>query len=431
MKTTVVTRKIEFYVNESDKDLKKQFYQTLRDFSYYTFKHANEIVDTNRMVDTIKKGLGNSKNEITSEEMTEKLSEMFGCKPVSVPYKFSNQEYRDKLPSCIRVALSATINTIYAKERSEVARGKRTVRTYKNGMPVPFTKSSIRQLTFDAERNNFTFVFSGIPLITRLGRDRSDNKTVLERIVSGEYQLCDSSYQIKDGKFFLLLAHKVPVEKHKLNKDRVLGIDLGVNVPLYGAINNKKDRIALGDRESFLNQRLKFQKRKRQLQRDLKLTNGGKGRKKKLSALENLSNKERNFAKTYNHNLSREVINFALKHKCGTINLEDLSGFKKNTNDFILRNWSFYELQTMIEQKAKKVGIMVNKVKAKYTSQRCNSCGHIDVDNRKSQSEFECTSCGHTESADYNAAKNISMGHTKEFQKEIENHTSSMKLCEA
>ena len=104
---------------------------------------------------------------------------------------------------------------------------------------------------------------------------------------------------------------------------------------------------------------------------------------------------------------------------------------KKNTNDFILRNWSFYELQTMIEQKAKKVGITVNKVKAKYTSQRCNNCGYIDKESRKSQSEFECTSCGYEESADYNAAKNISMAHTKEFQKEIEKHASSLKLCEA
>jgi len=431
MKTTIVTRKIEFYVNESDKDLKKQFYQTLRDFSYYTFKHANELVDTNRMVDVIKRGFGNSKNEITSEEMTEQLSGMFGCKPVSVPYKFSNQEFRDKLPSNIRVALSATINALYAKDRSDVARGNRTIRSYKNGMPVPFTKTSIRQFKFDVERKNFTFIFNGIPLITRLGRDRSNNKSILESIIEGKYQLCDSSFQIKDGKFFLLLVHKVPVEKYKLNEKRVLGIDLGINVPLYGAINDKKDRIALGDRDSFLNQRLKFQKRKRQLQRDLKLTKGGKGRGKKLKALESLSTKERNFAKNYNHNLSREVINFALKHKCGIINLEDLSGFKKNTNDFILRNWSFYELQTMIEQKAKKVGITVNKVKAKYTSQRCNNCGYIDKESRKSQSEFECTSCGHEESADYNAAKNISMAHTKEFQKEIEKHASSLKLCEA
>ena len=49
----------------------------------------------------------------------------------------------------------------------------------------------------------------------------------------------------------------------------------------------------------------------------------------------------------------------------------------------------------------------LTKVPATYTSQKCNQCGHIAKENRKTQSKFECVSCGHTGNADINAALNI------------------------
>ncbi len=47
------------------------------------------------------------------------------------------------------------------------------------------------------------------------------------------------------------------------------------------------------------------------------------------------------------------------------------------------------------------------QINPKYTSQKCNECGHVSSDNRKTQSEFECVKCGHQQNADYNAAINI------------------------
>ena len=46
-------------------------------------------------------------------------------------------------------------------------------------------------------------------------------------------------------------------------------------------------------------------------------------------------------------------------------------------------------------------------VDAKNTSRRCQTCGHVFKDNRKSQSSFCCVSCGHRDHADINAAKKI------------------------
>jgi len=49
----------------------------------------------------------------------------------------------------------------------------------------------------------------------------------------------------------------------------------------------------------------------------------------------------------------------------------------------------------------------VIEVPAKYTSQQCHVCGHIDKRNRESQAEFRCVKCGNSGHADVHAAMNI------------------------
>lgn len=61
----------------------------------------------------------------------------------------------------------------------------------------------------------------------------------------------------------------------------------------------------------------------------------------------------------------------------------------------------------LLDEKAAKRGVAVIRVPAAYTSQRCAKCGHVESENRKTQTEFRCVSCGHSDNADVNAAKNI------------------------
>jgi transposase len=90
--------------------------------------------------------------------------------------------------------------------------------------------------------------------------------------------------------------------------------------------------------------------------------------------------------------------------------MEDLSGIKKNTGfPKRLFHWTYYDLQTKIEYKAKEKGIDVVKINPQYTSQRCSKCGFTDERNRPSQSVFKCISCGYERNADYNASQNISI----------------------
>jgi IS605 OrfB family transposase len=149
----------------------------------------------------------------------------------------------------------------------------------------------------------------------------------------------------------------------------------------------------------------------------LQYTHGGHGRKKKLAHLDKLDLHEREFAKTYNHMVSRRVVDYAVKHNAKYIKLEDLSGYSADDrSNFCLRNWSYYELQTMIEYKAQKEGIEVIYVNPAYTTLDCCVCGQRGE--LRTRSEFICSNpdcdCKKMYKKDYihsdfNAARNIAM----------------------
>ncbi|MDG6257563.1 MAG: transposase [Methanomicrobiaceae archaeon] len=146
---------------------------------------------------------------------------------------------------------------------------------------------------------------------------------------------------------------------------------------------------------------LKYNKIRRQLQTH------GKSRK-----LKRINKRERSILKDLNHQISREIVDVA-KWLGSGIKLEKLYGSnprirKKNfsSHPFCINNESFYQLQKMVEVKAKKVGIPVVYVDPAFTSKRCSKCGDIGLRHRKS---FECPCCGHVDHADVNAAFNIAV----------------------
>lgn len=228
----------------------------------------------------------------------------------------------------------------------------------------------------------------------------------IKQIFEENYKVCGSSIQIDGTKIILNLSMDVPKKEVELDENTVVGVDLGIAIPaVCGLNNNEYIKQSIGSKEDFLRIRTQLQSERKRIQSNLKLSKGGHGREKKLKHLDNLSDRERNFVKTYNHYVSKQVVDFALKNKAKYINVEDLSGF--DSSQFILRNWSYYELQQFITYKASKYEIEVKKINPYHTSQICSCCGHWEEGQRDSQSHFKCKSCGYETNADFNASRNI------------------------
>jgi IS605 OrfB family transposase len=309
-------------------------------------------------------------------------------------YQVVSHEFLDVINSNILTCLNQNIAGVYKSYALDVEMGKRTIPNYKRGIPVPFSIKANGSLLLRRRDDGSIYILfpGGLEWDLAFGRDRSNNREIVERILSGAYDVGNSSIQeAKNGKRFLLLVVKIPKKVNKLDKNRVLGIDLGINIPISAALNdNAYGGMSIGSREQFLKVRMRMAAQKRELQRSLRsTTNGGHGRKQKLQALDRLEGKERNWVHLQNHIFSKTIIDYALKNGAGVIQMENLSNFGHNKFDevdegckFILRYWSFYELQTMIEYKANAAGIDVRYVNPYHTSQTCSFCGHYEKGQR-------------------------------------------------
>ncbi len=342
-------------------------------------------------------------------------------------YKVISNEFLDTIPSQILTNLNQNISSTYREYTQDIERGIRTIPNFKKGIPVPFSIKKGGDLMLKKRNDGSIYIRfpKGLEWDLNSGRDRSNNREIVERILNGQYDVGNSSIQeTKNKKRFVLLVVKIPKENQKLDTNRIVGIDLGINTPLYGGFS-------IGSRDQFLKMRMRMAAQKRELQRNLRhTTNGGHGRNQKLQAFKRLQDKEKNWVRLQNHIFSKSIIEYALKNKAGVIQMERLTGFGRDKNDevnedykFILRYWSFFELQTMIEYKANAAGIEVRYIDPYHTSQTCSFCGHYEKGQRINQQTFICKNPDCTKgkgkqekdgtykgiNADWNAARNIAL----------------------
>ena len=331
-----------------------------------------------------------------------------------------NQELTQKLKDCVKDGL---------------LEGKVVLPNYKLDVPFTVAKShvslshdftSYEELCEHIGKKDgkiyLNYGGKGEPTIARFAIDTGSNKNKEELnatllcLVSGKYEICGSSIGLckDDKKIVVNLSMKIPKKELELDENTVVGVDLGLAVPAYCVLNNNAYiKKSIGSAAEFLRIRTQLQSQYRRMQKQVSVNNGGHGRKKKLKPLDRFREKERNFVKTYNHYVSKEVVSFAVKNNAKYINMEELSGFKGDER--ILRKWSYYELQQFIEYKAAKYGIEVRYINPYHTSQVCSCCGHWEEGQRMDQAHFVCKECGTELNADYNAARNISM--STEFKK--------------
>lgn len=250
----------------------------------------------------------------------------------------------------------------------------------------------------------------------------NSQRAILDRIISGEYKQGTGQiiYNEEKSKWELLLSYSFIPEKKEgeLDENLILGVDLGiVNVAALAIYDKTKDEFpfikykqSLIDGREIIHYRQQIQARKRELQSASKIVSDckcGKGYKKRMAKFLEIRDKEARFRDTYNHKLSRYIVDYAFRHHCGIIKFEDLSGFPKYHKETFLKQWSYYDLQMKVKYKAEELGIKVKFINPKYTSQTCSRCGHLEEGQRITRDKFVCKCCGHESNADINGAENI------------------------
>lgn len=465
---TCITRKIEVHLHCTEEN-KKELYGIWDTINDNLYKAANRIVShcffndayeyrlklhsprfqeiekllrypkRNKLSEEDIKQLKTERKELFASFKKQRLSFLQGGSgkgsEVNSTYKIVSEEFGDIIPTDILSRINNDVTSVYSAYSKDVEYGIRAIPNYKRGMPVSFSIKPHKQLALKRRDDGSIYIRfpKGLEWDLSFGRDRSNNREIVERVLSGQYDVGNSSIQeSKNKKRFLLLVVKIPKENRTLNPNRIVGVDLGINTPLCAALNdNQYGGMSIGSRDQFLKMRMRMSAQKRELQRTLRhSTNGGHGRKQKLQALERLEGKERNWVHLQNHIFSKTLIEYALKSDAGVIQMERLTGFGRDKFEevgdeykFILRYWSFFELQTMIEYKANAAGIEVRYVNPYHTSQTCSFCGHYEKGQRISQSIFICKNpdCekgkgkkrndGTFEgiNADWNAARNIAL----------------------
>lgn len=430
----ILTRKIKLFV-VGDKEEKDRVYKYIRDGMKAQNRAMNEYISA-LYVSEIK--------EISKEDRSE-LNRLYGR--ISDSKKGSayskDIQFAKGLDSVSNLRLRVKQNFDYYKEKKGLMNGEVSLPTYKKNNPLLINSDYVRLRNSNPRRDNglyheyenhqdfldeimnrrnprvFIKFANGITFGVNFGNIKKSIFLRKEfiKIFEEEYEVKGSSIGFdKSGKKIILnLSMEIPPEEKKdLDENICVGVDMGLAIPAMCALNNDDDiKEEIGGYEEFTGKRIKIQEQKRRAWQNAKFNKGSHGRKKKLTHLENMRLSEHNFATTYNHMVSYRVVKFALKHHAKYINLEDLSSISKDIKKkFVLRNWSYYQLQQQIKYKAARHGIIVRLINPAYTSQTCLKCGKIGI--RKFQDEFVCInpkcSCYKDKiNADFNAARNISI----------------------
>ena len=139
--------------------------------------------------------------------------------------------YKDTLNGAIKDAIG-----IYKKNQKDVLRGNATIPNCKRQQPMFIPGRDIKVTSLD------TIL---LPIFDKEGRKKHGLKTgqvefkirsnknhaniVMQRILDGRYKICDSSIQRKGKDVYILLVFKDnQVKQVAIDKDKILGIDLGI-----------------------------------------------------------------------------------------------------------------------------------------------------------------------------------------------------------
>ncbi|WP_300902212.1 transposase [uncultured Clostridium sp.] len=399
-----IVKKVKLIIDNDNEELRKEQYNFIRDSQYAQYRGLNLAMGY------LLSGYYSSNMDVKSEQFKEHFKTITNSLKIFDGINFGRGiDTKSNITQKVKKDFSTALKNGLAKGERSATNYKRTTALMTRGRDLKFSYN-------DKDEIIIKWV-SKIKFKAVVGNTKNiELKHTLHKIISGDYKVGQSSlYFNNKNELILILTISLPdiENKNTFKVGRTLGVDLGINVPAFMSINDAPYiRRRLGSYSEFAKQKAQYKNRRERLSKQLNAVKGGKGRKDKLKALESFKEKESNFSKTYNHFLSKKIVEFALKHECEFINLEKLDNLGLDSK--VLGMWCYYDLQEKIKYKSEMAGIKVRYVNAAYTSQTCSECGYVDKNNVIVDKQiFICKNCGFRAHTDYNASLNIAK--SKEF----------------
>ncbi len=355
--TMKLTRKIQLLI-DLPKEERTAAWITLYNWQNYSYRAANLIVSHLYIQERMKDFL------YLSEGIRYKLADiakdkegMLICSKRHTTYKVGSKHFKGKLPTNIINNINQEVSKRFNTHKLEYWKGERSLMNFKKDMAIPFDSKGIFDLKYNPERKAFSFRLFSIPMITYLGRDFYNTRSLLEHYIAGKTKLCGSHIQLKNAKIFMLGVFEIEKEKHKLKPEIIAEASLSLEYLV--TVKAGRQKLKIGTREEFLYRRLAIQTARKRVQEGVKYCKSGKGRKRKLKALSRFHEQEKNYINNRLHVYSRKLIDFCVKYQAGTLILlnqeNKIEVAKKEA--FVLRNWGYYDLITKIKYKAEMAGI--------------------------------------------------------------------------
>ena len=286
---------------------------------------------------------------------------------------------KDELPSLYTAnigQLRSFIENQFSKDiKKGLLKGSVSLTNFKRDMPIYLHNKSYQFIETDKGIGVVISLFSrekrkslGMKtgqisfLIPRLNKYQ---KAIINQIISNEYKqgAANLIYDTKKKKW--MIAVSFSFKPKECTGQNTLIVRLGTDVLLRLRVidgktktlqkMDKYDDFVPGLEELQSVQKKMFAMRQSygNATRIASANNYGKGYKKRAAKILELGKKESRFRNTFNHKISRYVVEIAKRYDCGLIELEDFS----KTENAAFENWAYYDLESKITYKAEEEGI--------------------------------------------------------------------------
>lgn len=353
-----LSRKIQITIDLPTTEQRKEVWATLYRWQNIYCRAANLIM-SHLYVQTMIKDFSYLSEGIKYKLVDEKKDPdgILQCSHSNSTYRMLSQRFKGEIPINILSYLNHELMNKFKKSYMEYFNGTRSLDSFKPNKGFVFGTEGFKRLHYDEERKRFCFRLFRIPFTAYLGTKFTEKHRFMQQLLTGEVKLCTSRIRLEKGKIFWIPVFEAPKEVQFLKPEVVAEASLSLEYPISVKIGT--NRLHIGNKEEFLHRRLAIQAAYARTTAGVTYCRGGNGKDRKLKALDRFKNLESNYVSNRLHEYSRRLIDFCLQHQAATLVLLDMQENAEIAKEeqFVLRNWSYYELMSKIKYKAEKAGI--------------------------------------------------------------------------